>query len=78
MSLIFLVKESTESGCLLMNIFELQLELSLFLVSDAHHLLEVQFNLDHLLVKACQLFIWHFCGLVHFSIINRIIISQTQ
>jgi len=51
---------------LLVDILELELQLSLFLIPDSHHFLKVQLDLDHLLVKTGQLLIRHFSGLVHF------------
>jgi hypothetical protein len=51
---------------LLVDILEFELKLPFLFVSDAHHLLEVQFDLDHLVVKAFHLFILNLCGFVHF------------
>ena len=50
---------------LLVDIFEFQLKLSLFLVPLGHHLIEVSLDLDHLTVQTSQLLIWSSCLLVH-------------
>ena len=50
---------------LLVDIFEFQLKLSLFLVPLGHHLIEVSLDLDHLTVQTSQLLIGSSCLLVH-------------
>ena len=50
---------------LLIDVFELQLELLFLFVSDSHHLLEVLLDLDHLFVEAGKFLIGLFGCLIH-------------
>ena len=50
---------------LLVDIFKLELEFLLLLVSLPHHLVEVFFDLDHLVVQATKLLILLLCCFVH-------------
>ena len=50
---------------LLIDVLELELELSLLLVSLAHHLVEILLDLDHLVVQSTNLLIWLLRGVVH-------------
>jgi len=52
-------------GDLLIDVFELQLELLFLFISDAHHLLKVFFDLDHLFVEASKFLIGFFGCLIH-------------
>ena len=55
-----------ENDCnLLIDIFEFELQFSLLFVSLAHHLIEVVFDLDHLVVQTTELLILLLCGFVH-------------
>ena len=50
---------------LLVDIFELQLQLPFLFISLTHHLIEVIFDLDHLVVQTSELLILFLRCLVH-------------
>ena len=50
---------------LLVDVLELELEFALLLVTLAHHVLEIDFKLDHLAVKTRKLLVLSFGRRVH-------------
>ena len=50
---------------LLVDVFKFEFELLLLFVTLGHHLVEVNFDLDHLLVEAAKLLVRLLCLLVH-------------